>query len=52
MGLPNSVIQPLLKVQCTPPYYSIPLLQKLHWFPITECIKYKVACLYFLAIIL
>ena len=45
MGLPNSVIQPLLKVQCTLPYYSIRLLQKLHWFPITECIKYKVAVL-------
>ena len=31
-------------------HHSTPLLQKLHWLPISECIKYKVACMYFHAI--
>ena len=59
IGTPNSVIQPLQKIQnfaarlvllapCH--HHSIPLLEKLHWFPISECIKYKVACMYFSAI--
>ena len=51
---PNSVIQPLQKIQnfaarlillapCH--HHSTPLLEKLHWLPISERIKYKVACL-------
>ena len=50
MGIPNSVIQPLQKIQnfaarlvllapCH--HYSTPLTEKLHWFPISERIKYK-----------
>ena len=30
--------------------HSTPLLEKLHWLPISECIKYKVACMCFNAI--
>ena len=30
--------------------YLTPLLKKLHWVPISECIKYKVACTCFFAI--
>ena len=56
MGTPNSVIQPLQKIQnfaarlvllapCH--HHSTPLLEKLHWLPISECIKYKVACMCF-----
>ena len=52
MGTPNSVIQPLQKIQnfaarlvllapCH--HHSTPLLEKLHWLPISERIKYKVA---------
>ena len=59
MGTPNSVIQPMQKVQnraarlilraprhqnCTP------LLQQLHWLPISERIKYKTACMCYNAI--
>ena len=56
---PNSVIQPLQKIQnfaarlallahCH--HHSTPLLEKLHWLPISERIKYKVACMCFSAI--
>ena len=31
-------------------FHSTPLLEKLHWLPISECIKYKVACMCFNAI--
>ena len=31
-------------------HHATPLLEKLHWLPISECIKYKVACMYFSAI--
>ena len=59
MGTPNSVIQPLQKMQkfaarlvllapCH--HHSTPLLEKLHWLPISERIKYKVACMCFSAI--
>ena len=59
MGTPNSVIQPLQKIQnfaaklmllapCH--HHSTPLLEKLHWLPISECIKYKVTCMCFSAI--
>ena len=59
MGTPNSVIQPLQKIQnfaarlvlLTPRHhYSTPLLEKLHWLPFSERIKYKVACMCFSAI--
>ena len=59
MGTPNCVIQPLQKilnfaarlVLFTPRYHhSTPLLEKLHWLPISERIKYKVACMCFSAI--
>ena len=56
MGTPNSVIQSLQKilnfaarlvllVPCR--HHSTPLLEKLRWLPISECIKYKVACICF-----
>ena len=53
MGIPNSVIQPMQKVQNTaarlilraPRHQNCtPLLQQLHWLPISERIKYKTAC--------
>ena len=59
MGTPNSVIQPVQKIQnfaarlvlLTPRHHhSTPLLEKLHWLPILERIKYKVACMCFSAI--
>ena len=59
MGTPNSVIQPLQKIQnfaarlvllAPRHHHSTPLLEKLHWLPISECIKYKVACMCFSAI--
>ena len=59
MGVPNSVIQPLQKVQnfaaglilMAPRHHrSTPLLKKLHWLPISERIKYKVACMGFHAV--
>ena len=51
MGTPNSVIQPLQKIQNfaarlvllnfgTPYHHSTPLLEKLHWLPISERIIY------------
>ena len=54
MGTPNSVTHPLQKIQnfaarfvllapCH--HHSTPLLEKLHWLPISERIKYKVACM-------
>ena len=51
MVRPNSVIQPLQKIQnfaailvlLSPVHHhSTPLLEKLHWLPISEHIKYKV----------
>ena len=59
MGTPNSVIQPLQKilnfavrlVLLAPRHrHSTPLLEKLHWLPISELIKYEVACMCFSAI--
>ena len=57
MGTPNSVIQPLQKIQnlaarlvflAPRHHHSTPFLKKkLHWLPISECIKYKVACMCF-----
>ena len=56
MGTPNSVIQPLQKVQnfaarliliAPRHHHSATLLKKLHWLPISERIKYKVACMCF-----
>ena len=59
MGTPNSVIQPLQKIQnfaarlvllAPRTHHSTPLLEKIHWLPISERIKYKVACMCFSAI--
>ena len=59
MGTPNSVIEPLQKIQnfaarlvLLEPrhHHSTPLLEKLHWLPISERVKYKVACMCFSAI--
>ena len=59
MGTPNSVIQPLQKIQTFAPrlvllasrhHHSTPLLEKLHWLPISERFKLKVACMCFSAI--
>ena len=59
MGTPSSVIQPLQKIQnfaarlvlLAPRHQpSTTLLEKLHWLPISERIKYKVACMCFNAI--
>ena len=59
MGTPNSVIQPLQKILnfsarrvllAPRHHHSTPLLEKLHWLPILERIKYKVACMCFSAI--
>ena len=59
IGTPNSVIQPLQKIQnfaarlvlLAPRHqHSTPLLEKLHWLPVSERIKYKVACICFNAI--
>ena len=59
MGTPNSVIQSLQKIQNVAArlvilaprhHHSTPLLEKLHWLPISERIKYKVACMCFSAI--
>ena len=53
MGTPNSVTQPLQKILnfaarlvllAPRHHHSTPLLEKLHWLPISERIKYKVAC--------
>ena len=59
MGTPNSVIQPLQKIQNFAArlvlfvprlHHSTPLLEKLHWLPISERIKHKVTCMCFSAI--
>ena len=60
IGAPNSVIQLMQKVQNTaarlilraPRYQNCgtPLLQQLHWLPISEWIKYKTACMCYNAI--
>ena len=59
MGTPNSAIQPLQKIQnfaarlvllAPRLHHSTPLLEKPHWLPISECIKYKVAFVCFNAI--
>ena len=59
MGTPNSVIQPLQKIQnfaaglvllAPRHHHSTLLLEKLHWLPISERIKYKVTCMCFSAI--
>ena len=59
MGTPNSVIEPLQKIQnfaarlvllAPRHHHSTLFLEKLHWLPISERIKYKVACLCFSAI--
>ena len=59
MGTPNSVIQPMQKVQNTaarlilraPRHQNCtPLLQQFHWLPISERIKYKTACICYNAI--
>ena len=59
MGTPNSVIQHPQKIQnfaarlvllAPRHHHSTPLLEKLHWLPISESIKYKVACMCFSAI--
>ena len=56
MGAPNSVIQPLQNVQnfaarlilmAPRHHHSAPLLKKLHWLPVSERVKYKVACMCF-----
>ena len=58
MGTPNSVIQPLQKIQnfaarlvllapCH--HHSTPLLEKLHWLSTSEPMKYKVTCMCFSA---
>ena len=54
MGTPNSVIQPMQKVQnaaarlilrASRHQHCTPLLQQLYWLPISERIKYKTACM-------
>ena len=59
MGTPNSVIQPLQKIKkiaarlvllAPRHHHSTPLLEKLHWLPISGRIKYKVVCTCFSAI--
>ena len=59
MGTPNFVIQPMQKVQNTaarpilraPRHQNCtPLLQQLHWLPVSERIKYKTACMCYNAI--
>ena len=58
MGTPNSVIQTLQKFQnfaarlvllAPRHHHSTPLLEKLHWLPISERIKYEVSCMCFSA---
>ena len=59
MGTPNSVTHPLQKIQnfaarfvllAPRHHHSTPLLEKLHWLPISERVKYKVTCMCFNAI--
>ena len=59
VSTPSSVIQPMQKVQNTAAHLILraprhqnctPLLQQLHWFPISERIKYETACMCYNAI--
>ena len=59
MGTPNSVIQPMQKIQNTaarlilraPRHQNCThLLQQFHWLPVSERIKYKIACMCYNAI--
>ena len=59
MDTPNSVIQPLQKIQnfaarlvllAPRHHHSTSLLEKLHWLPILERVMYKVTCMCFSAI--
>ena len=59
MGTPNFVTHRLQKIQnfaarfvllAPRHHHSTPLLEKLHWLPISERIKYKVGCMCFIAI--
>ena len=58
MGTPNSVIQPLQKIQnfaarlvlLAPRHHHSTLLEKLHWLSISEHIRYKVTYMYFCAV--
>ena len=60
MGTPNSVIQPLQKIiqnfaarlvlLALRHHHSTSLLEKLHWLPILERVKYQVVCMHFSAI--
>ena len=59
MGTLNSIIQPMQKVQNTAARLILrapchqncpPLLQQLHWLPVSERIKYKTACMCYNAI--
>ena len=54
MGTPNSVIQPMQKVQNAAARLNLraprhqhctPFLQQLHWLPISKRIKYKTVCM-------
>ena len=56
MGTPDSVIQPLQKIQnfatrlvllAPRHHHSTPLLEKLHRLPISQRVKYKVTCMCF-----
>ena len=44
MGTPNSVIQPLQVLLAPRHHHSTPLLEKLHWLPISERIKVAGMC--------
>ena len=59
MGTPNSVLEPLQQIKnfaarlvrlALRHHHSTPLLEKLHWLPISGRIKYKVVCMCFSAI--
>ena len=59
MGTPNSVLEPLQPIKnfaarlvllALRRHHSTPLLEKLPWLSISECIKYKVAWMCFSAI--
>ena len=59
MGTPDFVIQLLQKIQniaarlillAPRHHHSTSVLEKVHWLPISESIKYKVACMCFSAI--
>ena len=50
MGTPNSPENSELCCKTCSLGTPSPLLEKLHWLPISECIEYKVACMHFCAI--